>query len=388
MRLTANEVGPLKGLGGSNPLVSALLIDCALTARYVTCMAVVKTPISHTITGHKALREALRDTHTYSSDLQGDADVRDYRQIPLEVDPPKHHSYRTALAPYFVKPYVEKFVENFRENSEQHIAQFFSSNNGEVGADLSLPLVMANLGSFYGRPQDVDEWVSWGPDVWLATGEKRDGAVLHAYLDRVYKEALTSHNNDIWSELAKLEVDGVVISAEEFRGIAGIMLAGGRDTVVKLFTGMIWYFGNNQEDLLWLKSEPAAIPRAIDEFLRFFTPNTAMARTTTPETGARELPEDRYVSMNFFSGNFDESVFPNPEVINLRRERNPHLSFGFGPHTCIGNHLAECEARVFIEALISSGITWEILPTSDIRFYEGELSGVPAEFHKLCVRAL
>jgi cytochrome P450 len=247
---------------------------------------------------------------------------------------------------------------------------------------------MANIGSFYGRPQDVDEWVSWGPDVWLATGEKRDGAVLHAYLDRVYEEALTSSNNDIWNELAHLEVDGAVISPQEFRGIAGIMLAGGRDTVVKLLTGMIWYFGNHQEDLRWLKSEPDAIPRAIDEFLRFFTPNTAMARTTTPETGATELPEDRYVSMNFFSGNFDETIFPNPGEINLRRERNPHLSFGFGPHTCIGNHLAECEARVFIEALISSGITWELLPTSEIKFYEGKLSGVPAEFHILRVRAL
>jgi len=351
-------------------------------------MAVVKTPISHTIRGHKALREALRDTNTYSSDLQGDADVRNYRQIPLEVDPPKHHSYRTALAPYFVKPYVEKFVEDFRQNSTLLINQFFSTDNGEVGTDLALPLVMANLGSFYRRPQDVEEWISWGPDVWRATGQNRDGAVLHAYLDRVYEEALANKEVDIWSELANLTVDGAVISAQEFRGIAGIMLAGGRDTVVKLLTGIIWHFGRNREDLLWLKGEPEAIPRAIDEFLRFLTPNTAMARTTTPETGATDLPEDRYVSMNFFSGNFDAAVFPNPGEINLRRERNPHLSFGFGPHTCIGNHLAECEAKVFIEALIDSGLRWEIDPRSEITFYEGELNAVPAEFHTLRLRTL
>jgi cytochrome P450 len=70
-------------------------------------MAVVKVPISREITGHKAVREALRNTAEFSSDLQGDADVRDYRQLPLEVDPPRHHLFRTALTPFFVRPAIE-----------------------------------------------------------------------------------------------------------------------------------------------------------------------------------------------------------------------------------------------------------------------------------------
>jgi len=65
-----------------------------------------KSTVQRIITGHKAVRAALRDTSTYSSDLQGDADVRDYRQLPLEVDPPRHHLYRNALGPYYVKPTV------------------------------------------------------------------------------------------------------------------------------------------------------------------------------------------------------------------------------------------------------------------------------------------
>mgnify|MGYP003353688744 CR=1 FL=1 len=73
-------------------------------------MTVYSPGISSIVSGHKQVRAALRDTATYSSDLQGDADVRDYRQIPLEVDPPRHHLYRTALAPYFVKPRIEQFV--------------------------------------------------------------------------------------------------------------------------------------------------------------------------------------------------------------------------------------------------------------------------------------
>ena len=346
-------------------------------------MAVVKVPISETIRGHKAVRDALRDTQRYSSDLQGDADVRDYRQLPLEVDPPKHHAYRTALAPFFVKSYVENFVENFRENSLRLIDDFFSQDSVDVVSGLALPLVMQNLGSFYRRPQDVQEWISWGPDVWTATGSHRDGSVLHAYLDRVYEEAIAVTNEDIWSELARLKVDDEVISPLEFRGIAGIMLAGGRDTVVKLINGIVWHLGNSPEDVQWLRDEPEMIDRAMSEFLRYLTPNTEMARTKVPESGAADLPADRYVSMSFFSANFDESVFSHPGEINLRRERNPHLSFGFGPHTCIGNHLAEFEAKIFLETLLNSGKSWVVNPASKISFYDGELASVPKHFSDL-----
>jgi cytochrome P450 len=351
-------------------------------------MAVVKVPITRSITGHKALREALRDTTTYSSDLQGDADVRDYRQLPLEVDPPKHHAYRAALAPYFVKPYVDRFSDSFSKNSDALIKSFFTNENlsqRDVTTHLALPLVMHNLGSFYRRPQDVEEWISWGADVWTATGKNRDGSVLHAYLDRIYDEAIKSPSDDIWSELAQLEVDGKVISPIEFRGIAGIMLAGGRDTVVKLLTGMVWHFGNHPEDLNWLSDEQQYLETAINEFLRYLTPNTGMARTTTPETGATDLPTDRYVNMNFFSGNFDHEVYPNPGEIDLKRTRNPHLSFGFGPHTCIGNHLAENEAKIFLQALIKSGMKWEISTQSEITFYDGELSKVPQHFSQVFI---
>ena len=340
-------------------------------------MAVVKVPLTHEITGHKAVREALRDTATYSSDLQGDVDVRDYRQIPLEVDPPRHHLYRAALAPYFVKPAVEKHLDEFIGTSAKQIAKFFVQGGGEVISELSLPLVMENLGILYRRPQDVAEWISWGPDVWTAAGPTRSGDVLHGYLDRVYREAVETPSDDIWSEIARLEIEGKVISAMEFRGIAGVLLAGGRDTVVKLFTGMVWHFAKHPEDADLLRQNPALIDGAVQEFLRFLTPLPAMARTTTPESTSAELPDDRYVKIDFLSGNFDETLFENPYAIDLKRPRNPHLSFGFGPHTCLGNHVAEIEGKVFLSTLLSCDFTWRVLADSKIKFYEGQMAEVP-----------
>jgi cytochrome P450 len=331
---------------------------------------------SKTIVGHKAVREALRDTETYSSDLQGDSDVRDYRQLPLEVDPPRHHLYRVALAPYFVKPSIELLIPEFKKHTEALIADFFADSSLEVGRDLALPLVMKNLGVIYSRPQDVAEWISWGPDVWTAESEKRDGKVLHRYLDTIYEEALRHSNNDIWNKIAHLEINEVQVSADEFRGIAGVMLAGGRDTVVKLFTGIMWHFGKKPQDLQLLRARPELIGPAIQEFLRFLTPLPAMNRTLVPESSGLELPDDRYVGISFISGNFDETVFTDPYEINFNRGRNPHLSFGFGPHTCLGNHIAEIETKVFLEALLNSGKNWK-LSSEDIRYHQAPYIKIP-----------
>lgn len=350
-------------------------------------MAKVENSDQRLITGHKAVRDALRDTETYSSDLQGDADVRDYRQLPLEVDPPRHHHYRTALGPFFVKSTIEKSLPDFRIHTESLIGKYFSDSQDEVINSMVLPLVMHNLGVLYRRPQDVEEWISWGPDVWTAESETRDGRVLHEYLDRIYEEAISGSTSDIWNEIANLEIEGQVISAKEFRGIAGVMLAGGRDTVVKLFTGILWHFAKCPEDLALLRSDPELIPKAIQEFLRFLTPLPQMARTTTPETGAKDLPKDRYIGISFISGNFDESVFENPLEINLKRENIRHLSFGFGPHTCLGNHIAELEARVFLETIVNSEFNWSI-DSADITFHDSPYVGVPNSFKSLILKTI
>ena len=345
-------------------------------------MAVVKSPIDRVIGGHKAVRDALRDTATYSSDLQGDVDVRNYRQLPLEVDPPRHHLYRTALTPFFLRSTVETLSPQFKSNADALIRNLFKAPSNDVISNLALPLVMQNLGALYAREEDVAEWISWGPDVWTAAGPIRDGFTLHSYLDRVYAEAIAGVKEDIWWRIARIEIDGKQISASEFRGIAGVMLAGGRDTLVKLFTGIMWHFGEHPDELETLRADRTKIGLAIQEFLRFFTPLPQMARTTAPESTSTVLPDDRYVGISFISGNFDESVFANPFTLDINRERNPHLSFGFGPHTCLGNHVAEIEARTFIEALLDSGLNWKIVEEK-IEYHKAPYEFVPETFKTL-----
>jgi len=371
--------GSIFGKIATADIFSIFLLENKFLHLYYILVTVFHSESKKIIAGHKNLRDALRDTQTYSSDLQGDADVRDYRQIPLEVDPPRHHLYRIALSPYFVKTSIEKHIPYFQKNSKKLIESYFSGEPKEVVGELSLPLVMENLGVIYNRPQDVSEWVSWGPDVWTAESDKRDGAVLHRYLDKIYQEAIESSKDDIWHEIAHLEIEGKQVTATEFRGIAGVLLAGGRDTVVKLLTGIIWHLGRAPEDLEKLRANRALISPAIQEFLRYLSPLPIMNRTTVPETGAIDLPIDRYVGMSFISGNFDENVFESPFEINLERPRNPHLSFGFGPHTCLGNHVAIIEGQVFLESLLDSNLSWKNLK-AEIRYHSAPFERVPENF--------
>jgi cytochrome P450 len=173
-------------------------------------------------------------------------------------------------------------------------------------------------------------------------------------------------------------------------GIANVLLAGGRDTVIKLMTAMIWHLGIKAEDRKFLQSNPESLKTAITEVLRFVSPLPAMERAPASQ---KNLPDDQrnpdeYVRLSFASGNHDPEAFESPEVIDIHRIRNPHLSFGFGPHTCIGNHVAELETLSLLQVFLARIKDWEISKDSEITFTTVNKSVVPDRFHTLEIRAL
>jgi cytochrome P450 len=340
------------------------------------------------VIGHANVRSAARDTENYSSDLQGDRDVRTYRQIPLEVDPPRHHLYRTALSPLFVKPKIEKMIPEFEAIAKSLILEFCDKGGGDVVSELALPMVGHCLGIIYNRPQDVAEWLSWGSDVWITTPTGRSGEHLDRYLKSVFDEAEDSDEDNAWTFISQLELNGEKITRTEMYGIANVLLAGGRDTVVKLMTGMIWHLAASYEDREFLIENPDKLGKAIHEVLRYLSPLPRMERVPAAVLAIPEElrdPKD-YDHLSFVSGNFDESVFNEPDKINIHRERNPHLAFGFGPHTCIGNHVAEVETAALISTFLGEVNNWEVLPDSEISFDTIGKFQYPGRFHSLLIK--
>lgn len=335
------------------------------------------------IRGYHAVRSAAKDTEMYSSDLIGDRDTRTYKQVPLEYDPPLHTVFRQAVSPLFMSQNIEPKAPEFERLARRLIRDLTERGGGDLDRDLALPYVMGCLAVIYNRPHDVEEWISWGPDVWTAEAYRsgiigadqsdpgladavRSGAVLEGYLDRVFSSAHPSPGGhpattDVWDWIAGLDIDGRPLTRDEMFGIANVLLAGGRDTVIKLITGLAWHLTMSPADRTFLTENRGACNAAIAEMVRFLSPLPKIERVLPDDRGIPIPDRDprNYVLINYLSANHDRTIWPNPDVIDIHRPRIPHLAFGFGRHSCMGMNITEYEARAFLTALLDDWPHWE-----------------------------
>jgi cytochrome P450 len=355
------------------------------------------------IRGYNEVREAARDWEAYSSDLQGDRDVRDYRQLPLEADPPRHTKFRMALNPVFSPTALRPLAPEFENLAKELIADLKSKGSFEVLEDLVIPYVIGCLTIIYKRPQDFDEWRSWGPDVWNAAAYQRgedvhaaevahrnrdfamksprSGAVLQSYLDRVFDEAEERvhaglEQRDIWDFVAGLVIDDQPVNRKEMQGIANVLLAGGRDTVIKLLAGFVWHLIETPSDAAFIREDEEHFRPAIQEMARYLSPLPRMERVprefAVGDDASRDT--DKYVLLGFVSANHDPERFENPQTIDFHRERNAHIAFGFGPHSCLGQNITEIETIAFLKALLPELERWNFSASPDLVWVDEPLA--------------
>jgi cytochrome P450 len=160
----------------------------------------------------------------------------------------------------------------------------------------------------------------------------------------------------------------------EAAGYYVIIATAGHDTTSASIAGGLQALAQFPEQLERLKSEPALVPSAVEEMLRWVSPVKQFMRTAVVDQDIRgvRIPEGDSVLLSFPSANRDEDVFTNPERFDVARDPNRHLAFGFGAHFCLGAQLARLEGRVFFS---------ELLP----RLRSIELAGEPAYMETLFV---
>jgi cytochrome P450 len=314
------------------------------------------------VVGHTSVRAALRNHARYSSDLQGDRDVRTYKQLPLEVDPPDHGLFRAVLTPIFSAERVQSLAPALRAVAAQLLDELVPASRCEVVRQLSLEMVVRCLGVVLGRPQDVDEWRSWGPDVWISTPHGRSGEHLQRYLDATFAVVAAHPGDDAFSTIDRATIDGRPLTYTEKCGLANIILAGGRDTVVTLISGFMWHLASTPADYDYLAADRSRITRAMEEMVRFLSPLPAMERVDTDVS----IDPPAYTWIAFATANHDPLIFDAPEQIRLDRHPNPHMGFGGGPHACIGNLVAKAETRALLEELLDRGLRWKVLEDAEV----------------------
>ena len=337
------------------------------------------------ITGNANVRAAARDYERYSSDLQGDADVRDYKQLPLEVDPPLHTDIRALIAPWFTKESLAKHEGEFTELIIALVAKAKERGEVEVVFDLALPMIVQCLGVVFGRPQDVDEWYSWGPDTWITDEDGiRHGDHLDRYLKKTFDELDAHPTDDLFGQVNRAELYGRPLTRLEKNGIANLVLAGGRDTVVKLVCGSLSYLAHNDKLRASLASNRDAIPGFTSEMVRFLSPLPMMHRVDKQET--TDVSNPSYVWLSFISANHDETAIECPAEIRLDRGANPHLGFGYGRHSCIGLHLAQLQTRILLEIWLAEFGTWSVGDDSIVHHNIEGYAHVPSSYEKVTLK--
>jgi cytochrome P450 len=157
------------------------------------------------------------------------------------------------------------------------------------------------------------------------------------------------------------------LTREEMMGFGNLTFAGGRDTIIHSISSILAYLGRNPEALEYLRADPKRIVHASEEFFRVFMPLTHIGRVCPADTDVHGVPVQGggRVSLAWASANLDETVFDALQEIRLDRKPNPHLSFGFGTHLCLGAPHARLIVRSLLQALADRVATVAVLEAKE-----------------------
>lgn len=307
---------------------------------------------------HADVREAAKDWKTFSSDapfrvpIPSEEDVRTMRQLPIETNPPDHTDYRAVVEPFFRRAKDPDMVARVEALIDSLLTGALSRDAIEVVNEFALPLQSRALTYLLNVPEsEAETWIGWGIHVFRVTGGVKKGIALEEYLHAQFDLAEANPGEDFFSALTQATFRGRPLTRDEMMGFANLAFAGGRDTIIHTVSCVFAYLARHPGALEFLREDPRRITLASEEFFRVFMPLTHIGRVCPAETevnGVTVEPGNR-VSLCWASANHDESVFDHPEEIRLDRKPNPHLSFGFGTHLCLGAPHARLLVRTLLQ---------------------------------------
>ena len=310
---------------------------------------------------HADVREAAKDWKTFSSDapfrvpIPSEEAVRSMRQLPIETNPPEHTEYRAIVEPFFARAKQPEVIAQVEALIARKLTEALGRESVEIVNEFALPIQSHALTYLLNAPEsEAATYISWGMHVFKVTGGAfKKGTSLEDYLHAQFDRAEANPGEDFFSALTKAKYRGRALTREEMMGFGNLTFAGGRDTIIHSISSIIAYLGRNPDALEYLRADPKRIVHAGEEFFRVFMPLTHIGRVCPVETEVHgvTVPADGRVSLGWASANFDETVFDAPEEVRLDRKPNPHISFGFGTHLCLGAPHARLIVRCLLQAL-------------------------------------
>lgn len=319
---------------------------------------------------HEDVRKAAKDWRTYSSDapfrvpIPSEEEVRSVRQLPIETNPPEHTEYRAIVEPFFQRAKQPEMIAKVEALIDRMLAEALGRESVEVVNEFALPIQSHALTYLLNVPEsEAVTYISWGIHVFKVTGGAfKKGTVLEDYLTaQLDRAAANAADEGFFSALTRATYRGRTLTREEMMGFGNLTFAGGRDTIIHSISSILAYLGRNAAALEYLREDTRRIVHAGEEFFRAFMPLTHIGRVCPVDTNVHGVPVKAggRVSLCWSSANMDEAVFDKPEEVRLDRKPNPHLSFGFGEHLCLGAPHARLIMRTLLQKCVErvGGIT-------------------------------
>lgn len=331
---------------------------------------------------HADVREAFRAPDVFSSAKGVSLDPAAYGPHAyktmsfLAMDDPRHARLRKLVSKGFTSRRVESLSDGIERISRRYWDECLDAGEFDFVDDFAGKLPMDVISDLMGVPEADRAELRRLADLVMHREEgvqdvPEDSMVaaldLITYYQDMVAERRRSRTEDLTSALIDAEIDGERLDEDEILSFLFLMVVAGNETTTKLLANALHWGHVHPEQSRLVLDDPAMVPTWVEETLRFDTSSQMVLRTTTQDVTVRDvtIPADQKVLMLIGSANRDGDVFTDGDSYDLRRDTSASLSFGQGPHFCLGAHLARLESRIALDMVARSISDYELLPGAE-----------------------
>jgi cytochrome P450 len=321
------------------------------------------------ITGYAECRAALADSRLHKGSAGAQELLAKHGQAfsaggaglvanMLNSDPPDHTRLRRLVNKAFTSGAVEALRPRIEQIADDLLDAMAAEDEVDLMTAFAVPLPLTVIFEVLGvPPTDRDDFRSWTDTLFGAGGDRAAAAkAMGKYLTELVQAKRGQQADDLLSALVRAVDDGDQLTGQELVAMAFLLLVAGHETTVNLIGNGVLALLLNPGQFDALKADPARVPAAVEEFLRYDSPvNIATTRYTREPVviAGTEIPAGEFVHVALPAANRDPERFADPDTLDIARETAGHVGFGHGIHYCVGAPLARMEATIAFTRLLS-----------------------------------
>ena len=304
-----------------------------------------------------------------------------YKWIPEMLDAPEHTKWRQLLGPFFTPGTVDRMEEKMRRQFNEIIDDVIERGECDFVHDVALRFPNTIFMEMLGLPvSDAAIFQVWVTQI--LHGGVAERAVkaplamdaVKAYFADLIAQRREEPQDDILSTVTSFEIDGAPVSDDDLMALLLLLFMAGLDTVAMQLCYSFLHLATHDEDRARLVENPALIPSAIEEFVRYYafvTPGRKVVKDS--ELGGCPITAGQMVYLPLVSANRDPEAFPDADKVLIDRSPNPHIGFGAGAHRCLGSHLARRELKIALEEWHRRIPQYELRPGATVTEHGGQI---------------